>query len=504
MKIFQTDQIRRLDARTIELEGIRSSALMDRAATALFTRIRQLVDFSDKILVLAGPGNNGGDGLVIARLLLQAGYQVTTVLCNFGRKLSEDNTLQLERLKRVPVSHLLIPDTPVILESLKDYDWLIDSLFGSGLNRPLEGDFAATVSWINQQPIRKLAIDLPSGLYGEENDINAGRIIVKADLTLGLQFPRLAFLLPENEVFIGEWELVDIGLHQQAIQSTDTPYTLTTLQEVSGWLKRRSRFAHKGICGKSLLIAGSKGMTGAAILAGKGALRAGTGLLTLRIPEPSLIIVQTALPEATAQTYSDHFWDDDCSVNGWTAIAVGPGLGNNHAGMASLERLLRQQPQRLVLDADALNMLAEKPALMKLLPYGTILTPHPGEFERLAGTTSKTGYKRLQAAITFAVDHQVYLVLKGAYSACITPEGTCQFNATGNPGMATGGSGDVLTGIIVSLLAQGYTQREACVLGTCLHGLSADLLLTVQSQESLTAGDIAGNLGAAFKQLRKS
>ena len=309
--------------------------------------------------------------------------------------------------------------------------------------------------------------------------------------------------MPENEPYIGSWELVDIGLDKEAMDHVSTPWSMTVLEEAARLLKTRPHFAHKGQFGRTLLIAGSPGMTGACVLAGRGALRSGTGLLTLKVPEACLNIVQTALPEAMANTYTHHFWNDTDTPEIWSAIAAGPGLSLSEYTTESLERLIKSRPPHLVLDADALNALARRPALVEQLPAHTILTPHPGEFDRLT-KPHRTGFERLQTAITFAQQHGVYVVLKGAYTACITPQGCCRFNLTGNPGMATGGSGDVLTGIIVSLLSQGYTHEDACVLGTCLHGLSADLALEHESQESLTAGDITTHLGKAFQQLKKT
>ncbi len=502
MKCFSTNQIRQLDAMTIEKEGITSVALMDRAGMALFQRIRTILPASAKVAIVVGPGNNGGDGLVIARLLHKDGFQTQVFLCHYGKPLSADAALQLEQLRHIVGTNIIIPSSPLELDDHFQPDWLIDALFGSGLNRPLSGFFADTVEWMNNRQVHRISIDLPSGLFSEDNSGREQAAIVKADITLGLQCPRLAFLLPENGSFVGNWELVDIGLDRQAMLQTDTPWSLTTPEEAAYLLKRRSHFAHKGQFGRTLLIAGSPGMTGACILAGRGALRAGTGLLTLKVPTHCLQIVQTALPEAMAITYASAFWNPEDHVDKWSAIAVGPGLGTQESGIEALESLLDKAPGRLVLDADALNLLALKPDLYEKIPSEAILTPHPGEFDRMT-KHHNSGFERLQTAMEFSRQYGIFIILKGAYSACITPLGRCRFNQTGNPGMATGGSGDVLTGIVVSLLSQGYAHEEACVLGTCLHGLSADLALDRQSQESLIARDIADNLGNAFHYLNK-
>ena len=298
--------------------------------------------------------------------------------------------------------------------------------------------------------------------------------------------------------------MVDIAIHPHAIEKIQTPYSFTEIDEVRSIHKKRACFSHKGTYGKGLLIAGSPGMMGAAVLATKGALRSGIGLLSVRIPASETQIVQIAVPEALVQKYNNaSFWEeaDTLSLSNYSAIAIGPGIGTDKAQILSLKNFLKQIPEKLILDADALNIISENRDLIGLLPKNTILTPHPKEFDRLVGMKSDTDYERLEKAIRFACSNQVYMVLKGAYTACITPDGLCAFNSTGNPGMATGGSGDVLTGIILSLLAQGYASQEACKLGVYLHGLSGDLTLKDQSEESLLAGDIAENLGKAFRQL---
>jgi len=504
MKILLTEQIRETDARSIDLEEITSTDLMDRAASALFIRIANEIQPKKKVLVIAGPGNNGGDALVIARLLIEAGYHVHTLLCHHNKRLSMDASIQLKRLESITETNIHSLKSEEELSGFESFDYIIDGLFGSGLNRPLEGYFAEIVKWTNLQKAVRIAIDLPSGLFGEDNRKNIPENIIHSDLVLGLQFPRLSFLLAENEPYIGKWELVDIGIQQQAIEEIKTPWSFTETNEIKSILKRRARFSHKGNYGKGLLIAGSPGMMGAAILATKGALRSGIGLLTARIPASEAPIVQISVPEALVQKYDyDGFCAESYSIEttSYSAIAIGPGISTAKTQASSLKNILMQGPKNLVLDADALNLLSENRELIEFIPQNTILTPHPKEFDRLVGITSGSGYERLEKVIDFACEHNLFMILKGAYTACINPNGHCAFNSTGNPGMATGGSGDVLTGIILSLLAQGYQPEEACKLGVYLHGLAGDLALVNQSQESLLAGDIAENLGKAFKQL---
>lgn len=498
MNIFRTDQIRQLDAQTVEFEHITSIQLMNRAARALFHRIEKLLKPTDKILVLAGPGNNGGDALALSRYLLEAGYKVKTILCQPDPKVSRDTLEQLIDLQQTDGADIFTLDNPVMLEDLVGpWDLLIDGLFGTGLNRPMVGYFSKVVHWINNQQVYKIAIDLPSGLQGEDNNNTLAPNVVHADLTLGLQFPRLAFLMPENEAFVGTWELIDIGIRPEVIQKMAASMAYTTLEEMKPVLKVRSLHAHKGTFGKVLLVAGSPEMTGAAILSLRGALRSGAGLVYLRIPAKAIPIIQTAVPEALIQSSEEPIGD----LSDFAAIAIGPGIGLHPAQMTYLKTLLKLKPEYLVLDADALNLIAAHTELLEMLPQNAILTPHPKEFDRLSGNPSHNGFDRLQKAIEFAKKRKVYIVLKGAHTACISPDGHCSFNSTGNPGMATGGSGDVLTGIIVSLLAQGYMPGDACKLGVFLHGLSGDIALDSQSYESLVAGDLADNLGLAFKQL---
>lgn len=498
MNIYRTDQIRHLDAQTIEFEHITSIQLMNRAARALYLRMEKLLKPTDKILVMVGPGNNGGDALAVSRYLLEAGYSVKTILCQPDPKVSRDTLEQLIDLQQTDGTDIMTLDNPIMLDDLVfHWDYLIDGLFGTGLNRPMVGYFSKVVHWINNQHVYKISIDLPSGLLGEDNNNTLAPNVVHADLTLGLQFPRLAFMLPENERLIGKWELIDIGIRPEVIEKTTSFFSYTTLEDMKPLLKVRSLHANKGTFGKALLIAGSPEMTGAAILSLRGALRSGAGLVYLRIPAAAIPVIQSAVPEALVQSSEAPVGD----LSGFAAIAVGPGIGLHPAQMTYLKNILKLKPSNLVLDADALNLIAAHKDLMEALPPHAILTPHPKEFDRLVGSTSSNSYERLLKAIDFAKKHKIHLVLKGAHTACITPEGHCSFNSTGNPGMATGGTGDVLTGIIVSLLAQGYLPEDACKLGVFLHGLSGDLALGTQSYESLVAGDLAENLGLAFKQL---
>ncbi len=502
LSIYTTAQIRQLDTDTIQLEGISSSELMERAALGLYEQIKIRITPDKSILVLAGPGNNGGDALVVSRLMLEAGYKLRCILLSCNKPLSHDCALNAEKLQTLFPLSFVLNATPEYLEKEASADYLIDGLFGSGLNKALEGDFARIVHWLNKQKAVRISIDLPSGLYGEDNRTNKPENIVRADLVLGIKFPRLAFLLPENEDYAAKWELSPLSFHPEALTRQATSYSLIEQNDVSVILRDRKKFSHKGHYGHGLLISGSAGMSGAAILAGRAALRAGLGLLSIRVPSAVYTCVQTAVPEAIVSTdpLSENFISslENLDSGRFSAIAIGPGLGTGQSQTQVMRALLKETKSPLVIDADGLNILAAEPSLLSLLPSNSILCPHPGEFDRLAGA-SACGYERLDKARAFAQKHRIYLILKGHYSSSIFPDGSCRFNNTGNPGMATAGSGDVLSGILLSLLAQAYSPAQSCLLGVYLHGLSGDLALKEQSEESLIAGDLIEHLGKAFK-----
>ena len=535
MKIYPTKEIRLLDSETIRLRGITSDDLMQEAARGMTDLLLEALDRParkgrgkpQQIWLLAGPGNNGGDALSMARMLLQAGHPCHCLLLSGGKTLSPDCRLNAERLQALAPEALVVNDTDrwqsELLEPLPDL--IIDGLFGSGLSRPLSGCFAQAVAWINRQEAEVVSIDLPSGLMGEDNTDNTPDTIVRADQVLGLRYPRLAFLLPESAPYVAHWRLAPLGIPTEAEAQVDTPYALSEKNDIRALLRPRDTFAHKGAFGHGLLIAGCHEMCGGAILAGQGALRGGIGLLDLCVPPSVYPTVQSALPEAMVRRNEGN---ERCfsSLEGlpldkYQAVAIGPALGKGPAQLQGLEALLRALQERqnapapaLLLDADALNLLSDHPELWSLIPPQALLTPHPGELDRLTGNRAASGYERLQRARQMAVQHQVHIVLKGAYTAVIAPDGRVCFNATGNPGMATGGSGDVLSGILLSLLAQGYPPGEAARLGVWLHGLSGDLALRRptcttddpelcrQSTESLTAGDLPRHLGLAFESLK--
>ena len=504
MKIFSTSAIKELDKYTIEKEPISSIDLMERAATALSQEIVSRFDMSHKIYVFAGQGNNGGDALALSRLLIQKGYSVYTFLCNPTNKLSfdcknnKDRLLEISNVQFTEIVNEFLP--PVLTED----DIVIDGLFGSGLNKPLEGGFAALVRYINHSPAKVISIDVPSGLFGEDNLDIEDQTIIKADITLTFQFPKLAFFFAENDQFVGDFYVLDIGIHEEAIEKTASSIHFVEKEDVASLLKKRCKFSHKGTFGHGLLFAGSYGKIGASVLSATACLRTGIGLLTTHVPECGKTIMQTTVPESMLSV--DSLYEAISllpDLTNYSALAVGPGLGSYVQTSAFIENLLSSANELpIVLDADALNIISSWPIIDHVFPVNCIITPHPKEFDRLAGE-STTAYQRFLKAQAFAKKHHIFVLLKGAYTAIICPSGECYFNSTGNPGMATAGSGDVLTGILLSLLAQGYSLKEAAIIGVYLHGLAGDIAVQNLSEESLIARDIYNNLGNAFSRLKE-
>ena len=502
MKFFATSQIRQLDKYTIEYEPITSIDLMERAADALYTTYLETFSYKLPALILAGPGNNGGDALALARMLLHTKLDVKVILL-YSDKLSNDCETNRNLLVEMYPDALTELTEKFAVPEIANDTIIVDGLFGSGINRILTGIFAEAIKWINHNTYTVVAIDVPSGLLGEENPLHEKPVIVQADYTLSLQCPKLAFLFPENEIYVGEWKMVDIGIHPAAIEETESDFYYLEKKDIAPLIKKRSKFSHKGTFGHALIVAGSKGMSGASVLAAKAALRTGAGLVTIHGPECNRNIVQTIIPEVIFQ--SDYATDLVSNVDAsekHNAIAIGPGIGVHAETTEMLKNFLKKQHKPCVLDADALNILSQHKDLLKLIPENSILTPHPKEFDRLFGPAIST-YERMKKASLAAQDLELTIILKGAYTIIATPEAKVYFNSTGNSGMATAGSGDVLTGILVGLLAQGYLPEDAAKTGVYLHGLAGDLALETQSEESLISGDIIAALGKAYLSFRE-
>jgi ADP-dependent NAD(P)H-hydrate dehydratase / NAD(P)H-hydrate epimerase len=501
MKLFTCKQIGEIDRLTMQLEPIASIDLMERAATCVANWMLRNIHVETSLCFFAGPGNNGGDALAVARLMAGANFQCTVFLVSLGRELKGDPAINLQRLKEQKKATLCILRSVDDLTDLHENTMIIDGLFGSGLNKPLDGLAAEIVGRINRSGAKIISIDVPSGLFGENNTQNKVENIVRAHQTLTFQFPKLSFLFADNAQFVGECKVLPIGLHSEAIAQTETNYFLQEEADVSAKLVRRNKFAHKGVLGHALLIAGSYGKMGAAVLASEACLRSGAGLLTSHVPQCGCEIMQNSVPESMVSVDSSEVvFSQLPELSLYSAIGIGPGVGKKKETAETVRQLLQAKPSKLVMDADALNILSEHPDWYGLLPSFTILTPHPKEFGRLAGTSANS-YERLQKQLEFSSMYQVIVVLKGAYTCITLPDGRVFFNSTGNPGMATAGSGDVLTGIILGLLAQNYTSEDAALMGVYLHGLAGDLAAEHIGEYSLIAGDIIRYLGKAFKRL---
>ncbi|HOO83611.1 MAG TPA: NAD(P)H-hydrate dehydratase [Prolixibacteraceae bacterium] len=503
MKIFETSKISQVDTLTMQLEPISHIDLMERAAGVFANYIINETVFAGNVFVFCGPGNNGGDGLAIARLLAQVSgrFSVHVFLLDFGKGISGAPAHNLVRLKNeCGIEHVLVNNVesfPAISSNVM----IIDALFGSGLSRPLSGVAAALVNHINSSGALVYSVDIPSGLMGENNDDSNYDAIIKATVTVTFQFPKISFLLPENETVLGKWLVVDIGLHYKAIDQVQSPYFLNNSSNITPLLKQRSKFAHKGVFGHALLIAGAYGKMGAAALAAQSCLRSGVGLLTVHVPHLGYQIIQTSVPEAmTSIDESDLMFTSVENIETYNAVGVGPGIGTKVNTQRALKKLIELVKKPMVLDADALNILSMNSDWLELMPSQSVITPHPKEFDRLCGN-SETSFGRLKKAIAFAQKHKLIIVLKGANTQIIEPDGTVWFNTTGNNGMATAGSGDVLSGIILALLAQGYLPAHAARLGVYLHGLAGDYAYREFGAEALIASDIINNIGNAFKEL---
>jgi hydroxyethylthiazole kinase-like uncharacterized protein yjeF len=503
MKIFSAAQIREADAFTIAHEPISSPNLMERAAGKCAAWLEDHYSPRHPIYIFCGKGNNGGDGLVIARLLLDHGYTVCTFILQHTAKSSADQQLKLVLLQEQYPAGIYdigdVSDFPILPTDAV----IVDAIFGTGMSRPIEGWVAGIIHLISDQrqkhPI--IAIDMPSGLVADES--NRHTAVIQAHHTLSFEFYKLAFLLPENAPYAGEVHILPIGLHQDYITQTPARYHLSDKEIMRTIYLPRNPFAHKGTYGHALLIAGSYGKMGAAVLSARACLRAGVGLLSCHIPQCGYNIMQISEPCAMCITdtdphYNTHFHQDITTAS-YKTIGIGPGLDTQPDTARSLELLLDNWQRPMVIDADALNLLSVYPYLLDKVPAGSILTPHPKEFERLFGA-SANDTARLELLSHQAVRLQIYIILKGRYTAMACPDGAVYFNNTGNPGMATGGSGDVLTGILTGLLAQDYAPKAAVLLGVWLHGYAGDLAAAHLSQEAMTAADIVHWLGKAFQE----
>lgn len=491
MKILNAEQIHKWDAYTIEHEPITSLDLMERAANACTDFISEQEMFNKHFKIFCGKGNNGGDGLAIARQLLNQHYNVSVYIIEFGAVGTADFQANLQRLHELNVDIHFI-QSEEFFPLINQDDVIIDALYGSGLNRPLKDLSAALVNHINQSKAFVIAIDVPSGMFIDKSSVN--NAVIKANSTLTFQCYKLCFLVAENAENTGSLKILDIELDNSFLDTVESVCQITSKTFIQSIYKPRKPFSHKGTYGHALIIAGNVGKMGAALMATHACLRTGAGLTTVNVPKDFLSVVHISLPEAMC-----NLREDDLNFEKINAVGIGPGLGTEKDAKELVEKTIKQFKQPMVIDADALNIISANKEILNKLNDATILTPHPKEFERLFGK-AVDDFERIGTAIHHSKKYNCVIVLKGTFTL-IAHNGKGYFNTTGNAGLAKGGSGDILTGIITALLAQKYEPIYAAVFGVYLHGLAADITLEKQSEESMLASDVIQSLGTAFRTL---
>ena len=496
-KIVSAVQLREADQFTIEHEPISSIELMERAAKAFTKTYCKQFSSSRPVKIFCGPGNNGGDGLAVARLLHKKKYDVQVYILQNDFSFSDDFILNEQRLKsknRVPLHYISDGNFPPIRER----DVVIDSLWGSGLSRPLTGIAEALVKYINEHKSTTVAVDIPSGMFADAPTTGTA---IQADFTYTFELPKLGFLFAENYEHVGEWKTLDIGLDKFFISEIATSQFILQEKDVRKILRPRKKFDHKGKFGHALIVAGSAGKIGAALLCSSACLKSGAGLVTAHIPRIGNNILQTGLPDAMI-TLDDHenMITKIPATENYTTIGIGSGIGIESLTQHAFINLLSRYRRPMVIDADAINILSLNKGWLEYVPKGSIFTPHPKEFERLFGK-SPNSFERIKKQKELSIAHKFIIVLKGAYTSISIPDGNIYFNPTGNPGMAKGGSGDVLTGMITAFLSQGYLSEQAAMMGVYLHGLAGNLALKNKTNYNITASDQIQNIANAFKKI---
>ena len=502
MKIFSAEQIKEADQTTLERQGISSDELMERAASLVYEEIhKRLQDADIPIKIFCGIGNNGGDGLVIGRLLLEQGYNVTLYVVNYSDQRSQEFLTNYDRVKNMTKMWPSLLKSEEDFPKIKEGEFVVDAIFGVGLNRPLVDWVANLVEHINKSGAFVLAVDMPSGLMADKA-MPGENAIIQANYTISFQVPKLSFFLPETARYVGDLQVLDIGLDRDFLFETKPVAQLIGKPEAKALYTPRKKFSHKGTYGHALMVGGSYGKIGSICLSSTAALKAGAGMVTIFAPSCGYNILQTALPEAMVLTDEnqkmltniDHGMDP-------SVIGFGVGVGTEEETVKAFEQLLKKNKKPMLVDADGLNIIARNKHFLELLPEGSILTPHPKELERLIGSW-ENDFQKLEMAQQLVKKHKLILVIKGAYTFTLTSE-EIYINSTGNPGMATAGSGDVLTGIITAFVSQGYEPLRAAILGVYLHGKSGDIAAEKLGFEGVIAGDIAANTGAAILDLFK-
>ncbi len=500
MKILNVAQIKEWDAQTIDNEPINSIDLMERAATAFAENLyhAELFTRSGIVHVFCGSGNNGGDGLAIARLLSEHFIEVNVYHVLTSSNTSGDFQQNIERLLELDNVTITTLSENKALPIIEEDDIVVDAILGSGLKKAADGFLVELFEYLNASLAKVWSVDIPSGMFADKTTEGTS---IHAYRTLTFQTPKLGFFFEENQDRIGEWEVLDIQLDPFFLAEAEADFCLLEQLEVKPLLKKRKKFSSKGNYGHALLMVGSYGKMGAAVLAARACMRTGVGLLTLQIPKSGYEILQTTVPEAMVKVDTDIWQLTQIPSRTYDVIGIGPGIGTSKETVIAFEKTLKSQEQPMIIDADALNILSYYPEFQASIPKKSILTPHHKEFERLFGKTDND-FEQNALQRKKATELGIIIVLKGAHTAIALPDGKCYFNSTGNPGMATGGSGDVLTGILTGLLAQGYTSENAALLGVWLHGEAGDCAMLQQGEESLVASDLIINIGRAYETLR--
>ena len=495
MKIFSASQIKNWDAYSIREQHITADAMMERAAASCYHWLINNHFTQKPILVFCGKGNNGSDGLALARMLAQSNIPVTVYILEPGKPGSDDFQVNLQRLQQLTGNIHFIQSEHFFPLIEKDH-LVIDALFGTGLNKPLDNIALQLVEYLNHSHVPIISIDLPSGLFPDKS--TAGSATIHALHTLSFQSIKLAFLMPENNLSVGEFHILDIGLSRQYEEEESAVHEIMDPGIIRALIKPRNKFSHKGSFGHAALVTGSYGMMGAAVLAAKGCMQTGTGKLTCYIPSCGYDIMQLSVPEAMCKVAGEKVIESIGNITGYDAIGIGPGIGLQNEFSLLLKEIFQAANKPLVLDADALNTLAADKKLLVQIPEGSVITPHPKEFERMFGMV-ENDFERLQLAADKASQLKIYIVLKGHYTAVITPHGKIYFNNTGNAGMAKAGMGDILTGMITGLLSQQYPLPEAAMLAVYLHGLAGDIAASKYSQQAMQASHLLNCIGDAWK-----
>lgn len=499
MKIYKPKDFRKLEEWYCKQAGISLSALMDRAIKVFTDRMLPEIryDKNPEVLVLAGPGNNGGDAVGIAGNMDRLGFKTSLILISFGDSLSELLEEQLDNL----------PKGVEVLDWKRDKekyinwqgDYIIDGIFGYGLNRPLMGEILTFVKWLNGLNAERYAIDIPSGMYA---DFRSSDYALQADYTFTFHSPKPSFFLEENESWLGEWEVVDIGIQETGFNAQEPVYYWFRIEDAQNLLPQRKKFSHKGNYGHCLLISGQKGMSGCTVLSAGACLRSGAGRLTIHAPSSSNDILQITIPEAmvSADPEADYITTVP-DLSPYEVLGIGPGIGTREETAEFIHKLLQVRTVPLVLDADALNILSKMENWKELLCKDDVILPHPGEFDRLFGSHD-SHLQRINTIENTVMNYPFTIVLKGAHTIVAQSGKHLSFNTSGNPGMASGGSGDVLTGMVMGYIGQGMDTYDAARLAVYVHGLSADIYTHEEDSSTLIAGDIIQNIGKVVKQIK--